>query len=274
MSRKKLLRAFEVRVAGRDVIQTDLRELRKKGQVGVHVCLEAIQAFKAGIDETECHHRGRRSLGVVEHGEFVHEIAVGEAVLDGPGIALGGEDFLIDSELVAEVAQLLLLGFEVGVIMISQDEVKGNESCADVFGRVLAPEADVVPADGFIKIPREEVKDAAIPQVLLRTGVLLFRNLPGKGNAALAGLCLNELEKLLAGEIAGMRGHKVEETGLLLGVTEPHKSLRINGKDFHRAKILAVISWVSRTRRSLAWSCCRAKRWNPALAFSASPWGR
>src|ERR1700694_2269826 len=88
-----------------------------------------------------------------------------------------------------------------------------------------------------------------------------------------AGLRLDELEELLAGEMAGMHGHQVEETGLLLRVAELHNGLRMHGKDFHKAKMLAVISWVSRTRRSLGWSCCRAKRWNPALAFSASPWG-
>src|SRR5882762_8631123 len=271
---KELLSAGEVRVAGSDVIESDLGELHEKSQVGVHMGLEAIQAFKAGIDETECHHRGRRSLGVVEHGEFIDEIAVGEVVLDGPGITLGGQDFLFDSELIAEVAQLLLLGFEVGVVVVPENEVEGNEPRADVFGRVLTAEADIVPADGFIEIPREKVIDAAIPQVFLGTGVLLFGDFAGKGHAALARLGLDELQELLAGEVARMRGHQVEETGFLLGVAEVHKGLGKNGKDFHSAKILAVISWVSRRRRSLAWSCCRAKRWNPALAFSASPWGR
>src|SRR3977135_3541032 len=132
--------------------------------------LEAIQAFKAGIDETEGHHRGRRSLGVVEHGEFIDEIAVGEIVLDSPGITLSGKDFFFDSKLVAKVAQLLLLGLEVGVVLVSKDKVKGNEPGADVFGRVLTAETDIVPANGFIEIPREKMKDAAIPQVFLGAG--------------------------------------------------------------------------------------------------------
>jgi len=116
------------------------------------MCLEAVQAFKGGIDETECHHWGRRSLGVVEHGEFIDEIAVGKVVLDGPGITPGGEDFLVDSKLIAEVAQLLLLGLEVGVVVVPENEVEGNEPCADVFGRVLTAETDIVSADGFIAI--------------------------------------------------------------------------------------------------------------------------
>ena len=43
--------------------------------------------------------------------------------------------------------------------------------------------------------------------------MLLFGGLTGKGNATFAALRLDELEELLAGEIAVVRGHQVEETG-------------------------------------------------------------
>ncbi len=101
--------------------------------------------------------------------------------------------------------------------------------------------------------------------------MFLFHNLLGKDDAAFAGFHLDELKKLLAGEIPGMRSHKVEEAGLLFRIAEIAERFRVDGEDFHRAKILALISWVSRTRRNLAWSCCRANMWNPALAFSPSP---
>jgi len=91
-------------------------------------------------------------------------------------------------------------------------------------------------------------------EVFLRTGVLLFHNLLVKDDAALAGFHLDELKKLLAGEIPGIRSHKVEETGLLFRIAEIAERFRMDGEDFHRAKILALISWVSRTRRNLAWS--------------------
>ena len=48
----------------------------------------------------------------------------------------------------------------------------------------------------------------------------LLHNLSTKSNAALAGFHLDKLEKLLTGEIPGMRSHKVEETGLLLRIAE------------------------------------------------------
>ena len=155
--------------------------------------------------------------------------------------------------------------------MISENEIERDEPGSDVFGRVYAPETDILPANGFVQIAREKMKDTAMPEVFLGAGVLLLDDFSGKGHAALAGLRLDELQELLAGEVAGMRRHKVEETGFLLRIAESAEGFRMYGEEFHRAKILAVISWVSRTRRSLAWSCCRAKTWNPALAFSPSP---
>ena len=102
------------------------------------------------------------------------------------------------------------------------------------------------------------MKDAPMPEVLLWASVFLLHNLSSKSDAALSWLGLDELQELMAGEIAGMRGHKVKKTGLLLRIAEIPERLRMDGEDLHRAKILALISWVSRTRRNLAWSCCRA----------------
>ena len=63
---------------------------------------ETVHAFKSRIDEAEGHHRGERDGWVVEHGEFIHEVAVGEIALDSPRVAFVGQDFLVDSQLVAE----------------------------------------------------------------------------------------------------------------------------------------------------------------------------
>jgi hypothetical protein len=107
---------------------------------------------------------------------------------------------------------------------------------------VNSPKTDILPADGFIDIPREEVKDAAMPEIFLRTGVPLLHDLSGKSHAPLAGFHLDELQELLAREIPGMRCHKVEELGFLLRVAEIPECFRMDGEDSHRAKILAVIS--------------------------------
>ncbi len=136
---------------------------------------------------------------------------------------------------------------------------------------MFAPEADVILADGLIEIACIEVIDLAVPQIKAGGGVALFDELPNEGQATLAGLSVDEAEELLAGEVARMSSDQVEKTGLVLGVAERAESNGIHPCDVHRAKISAVISWVSRTRRSLGWSCGLAKRWNPAFAFSARP---
>src|SRR6266404_926278 len=211
--------------------------------------LEAIHALKARIDETEGHDRGKRSSRVVKHGEFIDEIAVGKVAFDSPRVTFVGQNFLVDSKLVAEESELLLLGFKIGEALIPENEVECDKPGSDVFGRVCAPKTDILPANSFIKIPREKMKDAAMSEVFLRASVLPFHDFSGKGNAALAGFHLDELKKLLASEIPGMRSHKVEETGLLFRIAEIPERFRVDGEDFHRAKILALISWVSRSRR-------------------------
>src|SRR5713101_1137257 len=179
---------------------------------------EAIHALKPPIDETEGHHRGERDGWVVEHGEFIHEVAVGEIALDSPRVAFVWQDFLVDPHLVTEESELLFLGLEIGEALISENEVESNEPGSNVFGRVHTPKTDILSANGFIQIPAEKMKDAAMPEIFLRAGVFLFHNLSGKGDAALAGLCLDELQELLAREIAGMCSYKVEETGLLFRI--------------------------------------------------------
>ena len=131
-----------------------------------------------------------------------------------------GQDFLVDSELVAEERKLLFLRFEISEALISENEVESNEPRSDVFGRVDTPETNILPANSFIEIPREEMKDSAMPKAFLRASVLLFHNLSGKGHAAFAGLGLDKLEKLLAGEIPGMRRYKVEKLGLLFRIAK------------------------------------------------------
>ena len=86
------------------------------------------------------------------------------------------------------------------------------------------------------------MNDAAMPKVFLRAGVFHVHNLAGKGNAALSGFALDELQELLASEIPGMRGHKVKETGFLFRIAEIPECFGMDGEDFHRAKILALIS--------------------------------
>jgi hypothetical protein len=153
-----------------------------------------------------------------------------------------GKDFLVDSHLVAEESYFLLLRFEKGEALISQDEVERNEPRSNVFRRVYTPKTDILSANGFIQIPRIEMKNSAIPEIFLRAGMLPLHDLSGKSSAPLAGFHLDELEKLLAREIARVRSHNVEEPSFVRRVAEIPERFGMDGEDFHKAKILALIS--------------------------------
>jgi len=102
---EQLLGTLEIRVAGCDVVETELRKLREKRQIRVQMSFVAVHAFKPRIDETEGHHRRKRDARVVEHREFINEIAIGEVPLDGPRVTFVWQDFLVDSQLVAEESE-------------------------------------------------------------------------------------------------------------------------------------------------------------------------
>ena len=73
------------------------------------------------------------------------------------------------------------------------------------------------------------MKDPAISEIFLRAGVFLLHNLSGKRDTPLAGLSFEELQKLLASEVPGMRRHEVKELSFLFCIAEISNGLRMNG---------------------------------------------
>src|SRR5437870_1160249 len=110
--------------------------------------LETVQDAKSGIDEGEGNHRGREGAGTEEHGELVHKIALVRSVLNGSGEPLPGQECFREVPLLAEVVQFVVLGFKVFVLQMRQDEVQGNEPCANVFEGMGTAVAKVFPVDG------------------------------------------------------------------------------------------------------------------------------
>src|SRR6266568_7561551 len=106
-SQECLLRTILVSISGRDVVESQIRELTEEREIGLEMGLETVETPKARIDEREGDHRGRRAWDK-KHGILVHEIAVGKLLPDGSGVALRREIFLIDSKLFGEVANLFL----------------------------------------------------------------------------------------------------------------------------------------------------------------------
>jgi hypothetical protein len=92
--------------------------LAEEREIGLEVRVQTVETAQAGIDEREGDHRGRRAWDK-KHRELIHEIAVGELLPDGSGVALRREVFLVDCQLLGEVANLLFLGFEELVVEFS-----------------------------------------------------------------------------------------------------------------------------------------------------------
>jgi hypothetical protein len=256
-SHERLSRAFLVGIPRCNVVKSDARQLAEEREISLKMGVETVETLKARIDEREGDQRGR-GLGEKKHGKLVDEIAVGELLPDSSRIALGREIFLIDLQLLGEVADLLLLGFKEGVIELSENEIERGKAAADVFERVFAAEADVILADGFVKIAGEKVIDLTIAQAGTCLSVALLKEFSNESQAAFSGLAVDEADKLLAGEVAGMRGHEAEKTSFVFGVTEPAQSDAVHARDVHRAKILAVSSCSLSARRKRGISWCRA----------------
>src|ERR1700730_12898057 len=139
---------LELRWTRRKIDEPYLGKRFEKTSISQQMGLETIQDAKSGIDEGEGSHRGRERAGREEHGELVHEIAQCRSVVDGSGVALPRQEFFRDVQLLAEVAQFVVLGFEIFVLRMRQNEVQGNEPRANVFEGMGTAVAKVFPADG------------------------------------------------------------------------------------------------------------------------------
>src|SRR5260221_22492 len=131
--KKGFPRRFELRRTRRNIDEPYLGKRFEQTSISQQMGLETVQDAKSGIDEGEGNHRGREGAGTEEHGELVHKIALGRSVVNGSGIPLPGQEFFRDVQLLAEVVQFVVLGFKVFVLQMRQDEVQGNEPCANVF---------------------------------------------------------------------------------------------------------------------------------------------
>ena len=117
-SQERLLRTLLIGLPGRDVVEPQVRQLAEEREIGLEVRVQTVETAKAGIDKGEGDHRGGRAWDK-KHREFIDEIAVGELLPDGSGVALRREVFLVDCELIGEVVNLLLFGFEELIVEFS-----------------------------------------------------------------------------------------------------------------------------------------------------------
>src|SRR6266478_2105423 len=149
--------SLELRWTRRNIDEPHLGKRFEQTSIGQQMGLETVQDAKPGVDVREGNHRGREGTGTEEHGELVHEVALGRSVVNGSGVALPGQEFFRDVQLLAEVVQFVVLGFEIFVLQMRQDEVQGNEPRANVFEGMGTAVAKVFSADGAVHDAGEKV---------------------------------------------------------------------------------------------------------------------
>src|SRR5256885_15024969 len=139
---------LELRWTRRNIDEPQLGKCFEQTSISQQMGLETIQDAKSGIDEREGNHRGSEGAGREEHGELVHKIALGRSVVNGSGVTLPGQEFFREVQLLAEVVQFVVLGFEIFVLQMRQDEVQSNEPGTNVSEGVDTAVAKVFPVDG------------------------------------------------------------------------------------------------------------------------------
>ena len=119
----------------------------------------------------------------------------------------------------------------------------------DVLDFVFPAITDVLAVDLAVQPAGEQMIDRSALWKAFGPGVFLGVEFAPEGGRALAPVGRGEGEELTGHKIAGMRVHNVEKAGFRLGVAESLQSLEMDRVDFHGARIRAVISRSSRTRR-------------------------
>ena len=118
----------------------------------------------AGVHIREGDHRGGRGIGgIEEQWVFVHEVAEGWFRTATAHVCFCGQAALRQAELLAEISDLGLLGFEVVVVGVSDDEIEKKKPGLDEFSRMFAAIGEGLFVDLRVKALREEMIDATAP---------------------------------------------------------------------------------------------------------------
>src|SRR5882762_2734545 len=225
--------------------------------VRVQVDCKACQAGLVRIYIGERQERGRiAAVGIEKQGKLVDEVAESRLGLARAFVGFRGKSPLGHTDVVTKIAELILFGFEIVVALVGEDEIEENETRPDEFGGMVPAIAQIFLIDTAIQRSRKQVVDAADIGVFPPSDMAAAFELFGEVLRPLAPLGAGESDELAGQEVAGMRGHNVEETSLLRRVAQVLDRLRVTLFDSHSERISAVSSWWSSTRRRRSPSPC------------------
>ncbi len=199
----------------RNVKELEARKLPEQRPVGAQVRYIRIKVSVVRINVSEGDHRhvfGRRISNAERK-----PVREGDAAMVLYGWR---EQALADLESLDKVSALGFRGLEIIFFRVSENEVESQEPGLDVGEFVIPPIAEIVFADGSVELPRAEVINETPARVSLGAGTTKTEQFFDQSGIALAALGLCKVQKLPHGEVAGMRGHKVEKPGLHFGIAE------------------------------------------------------
>ena len=130
------------------------------------------------------------------------------------------------------MSNLGLLGFEVVVVRVSDDEIEKKKPGLDEFSRMFAAIAEVLLIDLRVKALREEMIDAASALVLAPVDVATALELLEEVVGPVAPRGSTEGQILTGHKVAGVRGDNIEETGFGLRAAESLQTGDMSGQRF------------------------------------------
>ena len=209
---------------------------------------------------------GTKSEGVVRGGQedrkTVDEVA--------PGVR-GGSDSVIDpagqsgewkAHLTGEVIDFVGFGFEVIFVGMGEDEVQNHQPGVDHFRGLAPPVTEIILVDQVVNLAREEVVDVGVFGVGGSAGMAELKDFSGQAVHEGPWAVVGEVEILALREVAGVRGHEIEEVSLSVGITEVADGAQMLWADVHSQQILRLSNFVRSIQHSLPPSLLRTgERW-------------
>src|SRR5690348_11594595 len=189
------------------------------------------------------HRRGRRGIATKKHWELVDEVANRRLAGLLPTINLRGKEVSWDLQLVAEIAHLFRLGFEVLGLWVRQHKIEDSDASLNVFEFVFPAVAKILPADLAVQPAREDVIDLPVHWEVFGARVFLRVQLVPEGGRPLAPMATGESEELACPKVAGMGGYDVKKVSFGLAVTQGLQRFEVRRFDARKDRI-----WFSRDK--------------------------
>ena len=164
------------------------------------------------------------------HGKAVDEVADSRLGLRLSVVGLRWEIVGWNAEGLLKIGAFFRLGFEIVQVEMAEDEIEHGEASLDIFHFVLAPVAEVWSFEMPVELPGENVIDDAVLGEAFGPGAFAGLEFGPEQRRALAPMRAGERQKLAGHEVARMRGHEIEEVGLLRRVSEGLRGFDEPGK--------------------------------------------